>query len=54
LTYRRQKDQIQILSRIIECPEHGGLLIIGSRESLPFEAAALVPTADLPYVFQKK
>ena len=54
MTYCRQKDQIRVLSVSIECLEPGGLLIIGSLESLPLETEALVQTAGLPYVFRKK
>ena len=54
LTYCRQKDQIQILGDIIEQLEPGGLLIIGCHETLPLGAEALVPTPELPYVYEKK
>jgi hypothetical protein len=34
--------------------ETGGLLIIGSHETLPAGFETLVPTAELPFVFRKK
>ncbi|UCD79889.1 MAG: hypothetical protein JSW26_00200 [Desulfobacterales bacterium] len=53
LTYCRQKNQIRALIGIVERLESGGLFIIGCRESLPSGVVNLVPTAELPYVFQK-
>lgn len=53
LTYCRQKDQIRALSEITMHLEPGGLFIIGFHETLPFEAAALTPTAEFPYVFRR-
>jgi chemotaxis methyl-accepting protein methylase len=54
LTYCRQMDQIRVLPAIIEHLETGGLLIIGSHETLPAGFETLVPTAELPFVFRKK
>ena len=54
LTYCRQKDQIRVLQGIIAHLEPGGLLIIGRNETLPSGFETLIPTAELPYVYNKK
>jgi chemotaxis methyl-accepting protein methylase len=53
LTYYRNHLARPALQKIISCLAPAGLLIIGARERLQFEATELVPVAPFAWIFQK-
>jgi chemotaxis methyl-accepting protein methylase len=54
LTYYRDHLTKPALQKILRCLAPAGLLIIGSRERLPFEAAELLSVAPFAWIFQKR
>lgn len=54
LTYYRDHLTRPALQKILKCLAPAALLIIGSRERLPFEATDLLPVAPFAYIFQKR
>lgn len=54
LTYYRNHLTRPALQKILSRLVPAGLLIIGTRERLPFEATELVPVAPFAWIFQKR
>jgi len=53
LTYYRQEIKEPAFRKVLKCLTHGGFLIIGSHEKLPFETSELVPIEGSSYIFRK-
>jgi chemotaxis protein methyltransferase CheR len=53
LTYYRQEIKEPAFRKVLKSLTHGGFLIIGSHEKLPFETSELVPIEGSSYIFRK-
>jgi len=53
LTYYRDEINQPAFQKVVNSLVHGGFLIIGSHEKLPYESNNLVPFHDQPSIFKK-
>jgi chemotaxis methyl-accepting protein methylase len=53
LTYYRDEIKRPAFQKVVNSLSHGGFLIIGSHEKLPFESNNCVPFYDQPFIFRK-
>lgn len=53
LTYYEKRLQIPAFHRVVSALRPGGMLIIGKREKLPWEAGSFIPVSSCPEAFKK-
>jgi chemotaxis protein methyltransferase CheR len=53
LTYYEEKLKKRAFEKVVSRLAPGGILIIGSHESIPFETPALIEVEPYPYVFRR-
>ena len=53
LTYYEKRLQVPAFHRVVSALRAGGMLIIGKREKLPWEAGSFIPVSSCPQVFKK-